>query len=97
MSSCLGCTGFSSCGSWDELLSCMWALPGSGMGPMSPALAGRFFTTEAPGEPSTIHLEFIFVEKLFRRLEYKSGERNNDIQVKPAHLGLVSEICGSPL
>ena len=59
---------------------------------MSPALAGG-----AQGEPSTIHLEFIFVEKLFRRLEYKNGERNNDIQVKPAHLGLVSEICGSPL
>ena len=75
----------------------MWYLLGSGIEPMSPALAGRFFTTEAPGEPSTIHLEFIFVEKFFRRLEYTNGERNNDIQVKPAHLGLVSEICGIPL
>ena len=26
-------------------------LPGSGINPMSPALAGRFFTTESPGKP----------------------------------------------
>ena len=32
-------------------LSCMQDLPGSGMGFVSPALAGRFFTTEPPGEP----------------------------------------------
>ena len=27
----------------------MWDLPGPGIEPMSPALAGRFFTMEAPG------------------------------------------------
>jgi len=27
----------------------MWDLPGSGIRSMSPALAGRFFTTEPPG------------------------------------------------
>ena len=27
----------------------MWDLPGSGIKPTSPALAGRFFTTEPPG------------------------------------------------
>ena len=28
----------------------MWDLPGSGVEPMSPALAGGFFTTEPPGK-----------------------------------------------
>ena len=58
-----GC-GFSSCGSWAlrhrpsscgarALLLCsMWDLPGSGIKPISPALAGKFFTTEPPGKPS---------------------------------------------
>ena len=30
----------------------MWDLPGSGIEPVSPALAGRFFTTEPPGKPA---------------------------------------------
>ena len=30
---------------------CMWDLPGPGIKPLSPALAGRFFTTEQPGKP----------------------------------------------
>ena len=29
----------------------MWDLPGSGLEPVSPALAGGFFTTEPPGKP----------------------------------------------
>jgi len=29
----------------------MWYLPQSGTGPLSPALAGRFFTTEPAGQP----------------------------------------------
>ena len=28
----------------------MWDLPSAGMEPVSPALAGRFFTTEPPGK-----------------------------------------------
>jgi len=28
----------------------MWGLPGSGIEPVSPALAGGFFTTESPGK-----------------------------------------------
>ena len=32
-------------------------LPGLGIKPMSPALAGRFFTTEPPGGPKTVHLD----------------------------------------
>ena len=29
----------------------MWDLPGPGLEPRSPALAGGFFTTELPGKP----------------------------------------------
>ena len=31
-------------GTWAQLLHGMWDLPGSGIEPMSPALAGGFFT-----------------------------------------------------
>ena len=61
----LGCPGVSSCGSWapehrlssgarGELLCGMWNLPRLGIEAMSPALAGRFFTTEPPGKPINI-------------------------------------------
>ena len=51
-----------SCGSWAQLLkqlSCtspaaLWGLPHPGA---SPALAGRFFTTEPPGKPHNIFLK----------------------------------------
>ena len=33
-------------------LSCSWHME-TGIGPMSPALAGRFFTTEPPGKPQS--------------------------------------------
>ena len=41
----------SSCGTWAQLLQGTWDLPGSGMEPVSPVLAGGFFTTEPPGKP----------------------------------------------
>ena len=41
----------SSCGSWAYLLQGMWHLPGPGIEPMSPALAGGFFTSESIGKP----------------------------------------------
>ena len=61
----LGLTGFRSCDCRaleHRLSSCarvvagsvalsMWDLPGPGTKPVSPALAGRFFTTEPPGKP----------------------------------------------
>ena len=37
-----------SCGARAYLVQGMWDLPGSGIKPMSPALAGGFFTTEPP-------------------------------------------------
>ena len=54
--------GFSSCGSWAlehrlsscgaraQLLHGMWGLPGPGLEPMCPALAGGFLTTVPPGK-----------------------------------------------
>ena len=42
----------SSCGSWAQLRHGMWDLPGPGIEPVSPALAGRFLTSVPLGKPS---------------------------------------------
>ena len=59
----LGHAGFSSCSSWAlqhwlhscgtqaQLLRGIWDLPGSGIKPASPALAGGFLTTKPPRKP----------------------------------------------
>ena len=47
----LGCTGFSSCDTPAQLLRGMQDLLGSGIEPVSPALAAGFFTTEPPRKP----------------------------------------------
>ena len=59
--------GLSSCGTWTPWLQLMgsraqaqllrgrWDLTRSGTEPMSPALAGRFFTAELPGKPLKLH------------------------------------------
>ena len=44
----------SSCGAWAELLPGMWDLPGPGLEPVSPALAGGFLTTASPGKSPRI-------------------------------------------
>ena len=44
--------GLSSCGAWAQLLHGMWDLPGPGLKPVSPALAGGFLTTAPPGKPN---------------------------------------------
>ena len=41
----------SNCGSRAQLLRGMWDLPGPGLEPVSPALAGRLPTTAPPGKP----------------------------------------------
>ena len=46
--------GLSSCGSRAQSLRGMWDLPGPGLEPVSPALAGRFSTTAPPGKPHPI-------------------------------------------
>ena len=43
--------GLSSCGAQATLLCGMWDLPGPGIEPVSPALAGRFLSTALPGKP----------------------------------------------
>ena len=43
--------GLRSCSVQAQLLCGMWDHPGSGIEPMSPAFAGRFFTAEPPGKP----------------------------------------------
>ena len=47
----------SSCGAWASVLRGMWDLCGPGLEPASPALAGGFLTTAAPGKS---HLGFFF-------------------------------------
>ena len=38
------------------MLGGMWDLPGTAIEPMSPALAGRFFTTEPSQKPKVLFL-----------------------------------------
>ena len=54
--------GFSSCGARALLLCGMWELPGPGLEPVSPALAGGFLTTAPPGKPKS---DFFFFNLLF--------------------------------
>ena len=41
------------------LLLSLWDLPGPGMEPVSPALAGGFFTPEPPGKPEIVSFNFV--------------------------------------
>ena len=54
----------SNCGAWTHLLHGMWDLPGPGLEPVSPALAGRFSTTAPPRKPSLAFLNLFFIEFL---------------------------------
>ena len=47
-------------GGGTELLHGMWAGPGPGIEPVFPALAGRVFTTEAPGSPGVALMMSLF-------------------------------------
>ena len=58
--------GFSSSGTQAQLPHCVWDLPGPGIEPVFPALAGRFLTTGPPGKPTTgFVLNFINLTALF--------------------------------
>ena len=53
-----------SCAAWAQLLHGVWALLGSGIEPLSPALAEGFFTTEPPGKPTfTLIITRLFVSR----------------------------------
>ena len=63
----------SSCGAPAQLLCGMWDLPGPGLKPMSPALAGRFLITVPPGKSSNgfiFNLDKVpfFSEMLLRKI-----------------------------
>ena len=53
----------SSCGARTQLLRGMWDLPGPGLEPVSPALAGGFLTTAPPGKS---HITFLLLKKVIR-------------------------------
>ena len=57
----------SSCGARASLLHSMWDLSGPGIEPVSPALAGRFLTTEPPGKSYTF---FSSVHGTFSRKDH---------------------------
>ena len=42
----------------------MWDLPGSGLKPVSPALAGGFLTTVPPGKSPSLHLKQLAIQPL---------------------------------
>ena len=50
-----------SCGTQASLLCGMWDILGPGIEPVSPELAGRFFTTEPPGKPQNMVCFFFFL------------------------------------
>ena len=54
----------------------MWDLPGPGIEPVSPALAGRFLTTQPPGKSLvflTRRINIVFLKKEERELMMDSG------------------------
>ena len=55
----------SSYGAWAQLLRGMWGLPGPGLEPVSPALAGGFLTTAPPGKSWAVLSNFSFHFFLF--------------------------------
>ena len=73
----------SSCGARAQLLCGIWDLPGPGLEPVSPALAGGFLTTAPPGKPPIsqkslvwqifkyyIHIAWIFLFFIFLRYTF---------------------------
>ena len=61
-----GSPELNSCGTWAQLFRDMWDLPGSRINPMSPALAGGFFTSEPPGKPLAFHV--LSLDQNFRHI-----------------------------
>ena len=53
----------------------MWSLPGPGIELESPALAGRFFTTEPPGKPKKQH----FKTKTYKAIDYHQVNNNDGL------------------
>ena len=65
-----------SCGTWDQFLCSVWDLPRPGIKPMSPALAGTFFTIEPPGKPYVIYFNTIKGSKSKKKQVYPSRNKS---------------------
>ena len=52
------------CGAGAQLLCGMWDLPGPGMEPMFPALAGRFFVPGPPGKSLSLLTSTLFTQEI---------------------------------
>ena len=65
-----GAPRLSGCGGWTWLSCSLWNLPGPGIEPMSPVLAGRFLTTGPPRKSSLVvlRLSFFFLTDQGERL-----------------------------
>ena len=66
----------------------MWDLPGPGLEPVSPALAGRFLTTVLPGKPPNL---------LFNVILSKEKFKCKVISIVPFHLYHSSLYCSGPV
>ena len=73
--------GLGSCGAWASLLCGMWDLPGPGLEPVSPALAGGFLTTAPPGK-------FLFVTFDYEVLVFENSFRPG-LKSSPENLHLL--------
>ena len=82
----------SSCGIWTLLLHSMWDLPGSGIEPTSPALAGWLLSTVSPGKSCTRGLTN---EKSKSVLEYlQSTEGYKQVNSIQTHREGLNKILG---
>ena len=63
----------------------MWDLPGPGIEPMSPALAGGFLTTAPPGKSKPLFLEAVTIQ------EGQRSNSQNHILKKSEGFGLNGE------
>ena len=61
----------SSCGAQAQLLGGMWDLPGPGLEPVSPAMAGGFSTTTPPGKPQLILNVYLVFNSVILQPQYK--------------------------
>ena len=80
----------SSCGSRAQLLHSMWDLPGPGIKPVTPALAGGFLTTVPPGKSLYDVFENYFGMLLFFIQQYHFVYIQNAFT--PFYLGNTSQL-----
>ena len=80
----------SSCGTRAYLLHGMWDLPGPGLEPVSPALAGRFLTTAPPGK--SLSTQFWCESKSAVKNKVYIKKDNNGNLIQACMITLVSNV-----